>query len=494
MGLADLPSELLRDVLFRAARGTTADRVAELLSVCKIFCREIKKCSINHATQARPAANQPLKLQDCAALKSLVVAKRRTSLLTQHIAQSGTAVAVQALTSLTVMIPPTELWYVYWLEIESIIKMAPALGVVVLKNAPVTLLPCLGSLHALISLRFTSEGTCLFGAEGDPFELMHCIMHLTTLQDLHVHCLSLRRLPGSISQLTALQVLSLNDCGLVELPDSIGQLTALQVLSLTGCCDLVGLPDSIGKLTALTMLDLGCVDKSHCYIKHYPDSLMNNYADPLLPMDGLIGLMALPDSIGHLTALKSLSLLLCALTRLPESMGQLTALQDLNLTLCTHLVELPDSMGQLTALQRLDLTGCTGFVRFPDIIGQLTALQSLNLSQSDFIEVPDIIGQLTALRVLDLTYSSILSELPDSIGHLAALQRLILSECRGLARLPDSIGHLNALQELNLSGCFRLKSLPDSIGQLTTLKTLYLSGCDGLRLPENIRRLAGRFS
>ena len=106
MDLADLPSEsmfaklhseLLQDVLFRAVRGATADRVAELLSVCKLFRCEIKKCSGSHATHARPDANQPLKLQDCAALKSLVVEERRVSLINQHFLLSGTAVAPKAM-------------------------------------------------------------------------------------------------------------------------------------------------------------------------------------------------------------------------------------------------------------------------------------------------------------------------------------------------------------------------------------------------------------
>ena len=117
-----------------AARGTAADRVAELLSVCKLFRCELKKCSGNHATQARPDANQPLKLQDCAALRSLVVDKRMTPLISQDFLQSGAAVAVQALASLTVMLPSSELSEAYWLEITSILNAALALTVVVLSG------------------------------------------------------------------------------------------------------------------------------------------------------------------------------------------------------------------------------------------------------------------------------------------------------------------------------------------------------------------------
>ena len=118
MGLAGLPLEWLREVLFRASRGLKADRVAKLLSVCKLFRSEIHKCSVKHPAQARLDANQPLKLQECSALELLVVDLGRTLLITQQLDKS---VAVQALTSLTVMLPlqlwePSQLWESSWLE------------------------------------------------------------------------------------------------------------------------------------------------------------------------------------------------------------------------------------------------------------------------------------------------------------------------------------------------------------------------------------------
>ena len=103
MIFADLNVELQQEILFRAAQGATADRVAELLSVCKLFRSEIRNCSVYHATRATPKANQPLKLLDCAALKSLDVADQfAVPFITTHSDRSGATIAVQALTSLTV--------------------------------------------------------------------------------------------------------------------------------------------------------------------------------------------------------------------------------------------------------------------------------------------------------------------------------------------------------------------------------------------------------
>ena len=118
MGLADMPLELSRNVLLRTSRGSKVDRIADLLSVCKLFRSGIHKYSVSYPTQARLDANQPLKLQDYTALKSLVVDLRRTLLITQQFDQS---VAVQALTSLTIMLPlqfwePSQLWESSWLQ------------------------------------------------------------------------------------------------------------------------------------------------------------------------------------------------------------------------------------------------------------------------------------------------------------------------------------------------------------------------------------------
>ena len=206
MGLAALPSELLRDILFRAARGATSDRVAEILSVCKLFRCEIKTCSLIHATHARPDADQPLKLQDCAALNSLVEG-RGTSLITDNFLLSSSAVAVQALTSLP-------LYCRHW-----------------------------------SFLRSECEGLV---------ELPESIVQLTALHTVNLSNYDrLEEWPDSIGHLIAQEILKISTCdGLVGLPDSMGHLTSLQTPNLSNCSGGLELPDSIRHLTALQTLDL----------------------------------------------------------------------------------------------------------------------------------------------------------------------------------------------------------------------------------------------
>ena len=65
-------------------------------------------------------------------------------------------------------------------------------------------------------------------------------------------------------------------------------------------------------------------------------------------------LLELPEAIGQLTNLTSLTLWKNQLTALPESIGHLTNLTSLDLRF-NQLTALPKSIGQLTGLISLDL-------------------------------------------------------------------------------------------------------------------------------------------
>ena len=225
-------------------------------------------------------------------------------------------------------------------------------------------------------------------------------------------------------------------------------------LDLTGL-GLTAVPDSIGQLTALTTLDLH-------------DNQLTE----------------IPDSIGQLTALTTLNLHDNQLTEIPDSIGQLTALTTLNLN-NNQLATVPDWIGQLTALTTLVLNN-NQLATVPDSIGQLTALTTLVLNNNQLATVPDWIGQLTALTFLDLGNNQ-LTEIPDSIRQLTALTTLALGDNQ-LATVPDWIGQLTALTILVL-GDNQLTEIPDSIGQLTALTSLYLYGNQLTVVPDWIGQL-----
>ena len=155
-----------------------------------------------------------------------------------------------------------------------------------------------------------------------------------------------------------------------------------------------------------------------------------------LDLSGL-GLPELPESLGHLTALRMLSLSGNQLSALAESLGRLTALQALRFS-GNQLTALPESLGRLTALQMLDLDG-NELSALPEWLGQLTALQTLSFSGNQLTGLPESLGQLTSLQTLYLDGNQ-LSALPESLGRLDELRELYLHNNRQLGLPAEVLG------------------------------------------------------
>lgn len=88
-------------------------------------------------------------------------------------------------------------------------------------------------------------------------------------------------------------------------------------------------------------------------------------------------------------------------------------------------ISIPDEIGALTQLTSLTIKG-TGVTRIPTSIGNLVALKQLNISWNLLLEyLPSSIGNLINLRELNLEYNS-LKTLPDEIQFLTSLVKLYL--------------------------------------------------------------------
>ena len=197
----------------------------------------------------------------------------------------------------------------------------------------------------------------------------------------------------------------------------------------------------------------------------------------------------LPDSLGHLTFLKTLSLFNGEGRGLvlPQSFSQLTALEILVLKPSMNGIA---PLQHCTSLRMLHLFLDSDYDEIPDVVCNLSSLEDLCfLVIGDYpCSVPTSLTNLKKLTSLELGIQNI-NQLPESLGDLSSLEWLEIRICKGLRHLPKSFSKLTALDDLRIASP-SLKALPDSLGNLKQLTNLELSECYRLReIPHSISGL-----
>lgn len=223
----------------------------------------------------------------------------------------------------------------------------------------------------------------------------------------------------------------------------------------------------------------------------------------------------LPEALGKLKHLKSLSIMGSEATALPDSIGDLQQLEVLQLAGTPKLKELPARLVLLVGLKRL-VVHQTPLKSLLHDIGNMRELREISLSRGTYPTLPDSIthlplletlrvegpqgeggltrlphnlGMLASLKTLEISQHARLFALPDSIWQLKNLVTLSVKDCP-MVMLPGRLDELQALQTLSLSGCDKLVRLPGSITSIHGLRQLNLSGCTGLTsLPQEIGKL-----
>ena len=163
---------------------------------------------------------------------------------------------------------------------------------------------------------------------------------------------------------------------------------------------------------------------------------------------------------------------------LPDTLGQLSALRTLQMNGCNLQGELPRFLERLTALERLDLSRNELAGAIPPEIFRLPNLRVLNLSQNRFTGRLQTGDSATVLRKnlvksgaatqaetlpleqLDLSGNLLEGAVPAELSAYTALRILSLADNRFSGALPGGIATLAALEELNVAGN-RLAGLPD---------------------------------
>src|SRR5258706_2984878 len=241
---------------------------------------------------------------------------------------------------------------------------------------------------------------------------------------------------------------------------------------------LTELPDSLGQLSQLETLSL-----SQNQLKELPKSIerLTNLKSLSVPGNQLKNL---PEWVSNLSQLQFLDISKNQLMRLPESFANLENLKIFE-AFENLLQTLPESFRQLVQIHKLNLSN-NKLTTLPESLGQLTQLQELDLSNNQLTGLPESLGQLTQLQTLELSHNQ-LTSLPDSLGQLTQLQQLYLRSNQ-LISLPKWLGNLSQLQHLIISEN-QLTTLPESIGNLTKLELLSVAKNKLKMLPDKFSNL-----
>ncbi|KAJ7782580.1 adenylate cyclase [Mycena maculata] len=315
------------------------------------------------------------------------------------------------------------------------------------------------------------------------------IQSCTTLRELRLSNMAMKKVPHSLRHSTTLTRLDLSCNRIVTLDeaylDDIPGLTTLHVQNNR----LEKLPWSFPRLRRLITLNI-----SNNKFREFPagvSELMN-----LRDLDiSFNSISELPEEIGRLKNLERLVIVGNQVSRLPDEfstlgrLGELdcrrnqisdltvaymlpkietlsadhNSLHDLALSLGPCVTTLDASHNEITqlslvrgpvgrspfALTSLDISNAKLSVLDDYTLSQLTSLRRLKLDNNSFRSIPDSLGDLKWLETLSCADNS-LGELPQSIGKLQKLETLDVHN-NSLTELPISLWNCASLSRLNVT-------------------------------------------
>ncbi|MFK7983833.1 MAG: gliding motility-associated C-terminal domain-containing protein [Saprospiraceae bacterium] len=260
-----------------------------------------------------------------------------------------------------------------------------------------------------------------------------------------------------------------NEC---RCADSLVLVTFYEAMKGAEWTDSWNLSDSINTWQGITLNNGGCV------------------SGITLNTNNLVG--ELPDEIGDLAGLKSLSLGNNEITgSLPESLGALSRLESLNLRNNQLSGIIPTALAALSKLATLNLSVNELSGTIPTQIGNIRTLTGVFLNQNNLTgNIPIQLGNLVDLVSLNLAGNQLTGLIPNEIGLLSKLVGIGLNDNQLTGELPLEFGFLEKLVSLRLENNQLTGEIPETYGDLPKLESIALndnnlSGC----FPENLINL-----
>ena len=228
--------------------------------------------------------------------------------------------------------------------------------------------------------------------------------------------------PESISELSNLKDLDMSYNDLASLPESINKLTNLSKLNLCTNKLSKSLPDYFAKMTALKRLDirynlLSNVDVlgslPNLEVAYFSKNNVSAFVDQMENMRLLhfdrnpITSLHFDNMLQYLTIV---DLSKAKITSIPDEF--ITKIPNIEKFVLdkNHLVTLPNELGNLQKLASLSVFG-NNLLSLPSTIGKLSSLQILDIHSNNLQSLPDDIWLLKSLSVLNVS-SNILSSFP----------------------------------------------------------------------------------
>ncbi|GJP84136.1 hypothetical protein CLOP_g14218 [Closterium sp. NIES-67] len=272
------------------------------------------------------------------------------------------------------------------------------------------------------------------------------------LVELHLSNNHLERaLPESIGGLQVLQTMDLSGNRLTgSIPQSIHGCNAAMRLNVSFNSLTGSLPASIGSMRTLQALDL----QSNHLSGSIPEAIGHATTLTLLSLDGNLLSGPITSSLGKLPLLHSLGLSNNKLEGpIPESFRQLPSIAFFDASHNTGMNgPLPDFLGDITTLQSLSLQNCSVSGPLPPSLTILPLLSSLLLSHNALSgALPPLLSALSSLSTLHLSNNLLSGNIPESICNTRVLADLDLSANHLQGRIPPCLVEMPTLQFLSLA-------------------------------------------